>query len=132
MFKPRKIECVLPGKGSGTRFNIGKGSPRHAEYKNDVSKRIVHALIESGDHDHISKTVAQYCTSKNGPLTLLIQNGKAGDETASNSSIGISDTNESGETAQQSSIDVYKNLEDKIGNKLTRNSNIAVNRIYEE
>ena len=80
MFKPQKIECIQPGRGSRTRFNIGKGSPRHAEYKIDVSKQNVHALIESGDHDHISKTVAYYHTSKHGPQTSLIQYGKADDE----------------------------------------------------
>ena len=65
-------------------------------------------------------------------MTPLIQNGKEGNETDSNSSIDISDTNEGDETAQKSSIDVDKTLEDKVGNKFTRNSNIAVNRIHEE
>ena len=46
IFTPRKIECILPS------------SLRHAEYKKDISKQTVQALIESGDHDHISETVA--------------------------------------------------------------------------
>ena len=46
IFTPQKIECILPC------------SPRHAEYKIDISKQTVQALIESGDHDHISETVA--------------------------------------------------------------------------
>ena len=65
-------------------------------------------------------------------MTPLIQNGKAGDETAGNSNIDISDTNEGDETVQQSSIDVYKNLEYKVGNKFARNNKIAVNRIHED
>ena len=90
------------------------------------------ALIESTGHDRIIETVDYYHSSKNRPETPLIQNGKEGNETVSNSSIDISDTNEGDETAQKSSIDVDKTLEDKVGNKFTRNSNIAVNRILEE
>ena len=115
MFKPRKIECILPGRGPGTRFNIGGGSPRHAMYKNNISKRNALALIESGEHDHISHEFVYYHTNQHGPQTSLIQYGKADDETASNSS-----------------IDVSNNHEDKVGNAFTRNSNLAVNRIYEE
>jgi hypothetical protein len=89
-------------------------------------------LIESTDHDRIIETVDYYHSSKNRPLTSLIQNGKEGNETDSNSSIDISDTNEGDETAQKSSIDVIETLKDKVGNKFTRNSNIAVNRILEE
>ena len=72
-------------------------------------------MIESGEHDHISHEFVYYHTSQHGPQTSLIQYGKADGETASNSS-----------------IDVSNNHEEKVGNAFTRNSNIAVNRIHEE
>ena len=72
-------------------------------------------MIISGEHDHISHEFVYYHTNQHGPQTSLIQYGKADDETASNSS-----------------IDVSNNHEDKVENAFTRNSNIAVNRIHEE
>jgi hypothetical protein len=89
-------------------------------------------LIESIEQDRIIETVDYYHSSKYRPETPLIQNGKEGNETDSNSSIDISDTIEGDETAQKSSIEVNETLEEKVGNKFTRYSNIAVNRIYEE
>jgi len=85
MFKPRKIECIRPGRGQGARFNRGGGSPRHAVYTDDISKKTVRAMVESGDLAHISDKFAYYHTSKHGPQTLSILDGKADDETSSTS-----------------------------------------------